>query len=258
MADIGKWVEVLAEAERRREPIGPITEGDPTLDLDAAYDVQRARIAQRLAQGERIVGAKLGLTSKAKQVAMGIDTPIFGVLTDAMQLDAATPLPLGELIHPRAEPEIAFVLGEDLSGPGVTAHDVIDAASGVCAAIEVIDSRYVDFRFTLADVVADNTSAARFVLGTTLVDPRSVDLTLLGVVVETDGVVSDTAAGAAVLGHPATAVALLANQMGAWGEHLPRGATVLSGGLTNAVAVASGHHLTMSFAHLGQIFLRSG
>ena len=258
MIDVDKWVAILDESAASREPIGPITDLEPGFSVEDGYAVQASLIAKRCGRGERVVGAKLGLTSKAKQQAMGIDTPIFGVLTDAMQLRPDEPVPLDELIHPRAKPEIAFLMGEDLTGPCATGEDVLDATERICAAFEIIDSRYVDFRFTLSDVVADNTSAARFVLGTTVIDPRTADLTLLGVVLERAGSVIATATGAAILGNPADAIALLANELARRGERLTAGTVVLSGGLTNAEPLPPNCRLEATFAHLGRLDLTTG
>jgi 2-oxo-3-hexenedioate decarboxylase len=256
VTDIAKWAEHLLEAEARRQAVPPITDAEPGLRVDEAYEIQDELVRRRVARGETVAGAKLGLTSRAKQRAMGVDEPVYGVLTDAMLLAADQPLALDGLIHPRAEPEIVFILGEDLAGPGVTLHDVLDATAAVCCGLEVIDSRYEDFRFTLADVVADNTSAARFVLG-----PRSAvpdfDLALVGCVLEVDGIPHETAAGAAVLGHPAEAVALLANRQARLGRSLRAGWVVLSGGLTNAVPLHAGGHVAAAFGRLGRVSLRS-
>jgi 2-oxo-3-hexenedioate decarboxylase len=255
MTDIGKWADYLLEAEARREAVAPITDTDPELTLDDAYRIQDELVTRRIAAGERLVGAKLGLTSRAKQASMGVYQPIYAWLTDGMVVPLEAPLPLGELIHPRVEPEIVFVLGRDLAGPGVTAQAVLDATASVCCGLEVIDSRYADFRFTLPDVVADNASASRFVLG-----PRRVaadfDLRLEGCLLEVDGKLVATAAGAAVLGHPAEAVALLANALALRGKRLEAGWVVLSGGLTDAVPLATGRHVDASFARLGHVGIR--
>ncbi len=249
--DIAKWADILYDAERRRVPIHRITETEPELTLDEAYEIQDELLARRIADGERLVGAKLGLTSRAKQRDMGIDQPIYGWLTDAMLLAPDRALSMSDVIHPRTEPEIALVLGSDLAGPGVTPMDALDATSAACAAMEVIDSRYVDFRFELPDVIADNTSASRFVLGGRRVPAQQHDLSLLGCVLEERGTVVATAAGAAVLGHPAAALAELANHLGRRGKELKAGWVVLTGGLTAAVPVRAGSTVTASFAHLG-------
>ena len=221
--DIGKWAGYLATAARRNEAVSPITDVEPTLTVEDAYAIQDAIIERRLASGERLVGAKVGLTSRAKQQEMGINEPVYGWLTDAMALEADSSLRLSTLIHPRVEPEIVFILGKALAGPGVGIHDVLDATSAICCGLEVLDSRFIDFRFLLPDVIADNTSASHFVLGTIQVPPTGIDLSLAGCLFEENGAVAATAAGAAILGHPAAAVAKLANFLGPRGRHLEAG-----------------------------------
>jgi 2-oxo-3-hexenedioate decarboxylase len=231
--DIGKWADYLTTAARRNEAVSPITDVEPTLTVEDAYAIQDAIIERRLASGERLVGAKVGLTSRAKQQEMGINEPVYGWLTDAMALEADSSLRLSTLIHPRVEPEIVFILGKALAGPGVGIHDVLDATSAICCGLEVLDSRFIDFRFLLPDVIADNTSASHFVLGTIQVPPTGIDLSLAGCLFEENGAVAATAAGAAILGHPAAAVARLANFLSQRGRHLEAGWIVLSGGLTS-------------------------
>lgn len=256
MTDVEKWADYLLEAERRREAVSPITDAEPTLTLDDAYEIQRILVARKVADGECVVGAKLGLTSRAKQQAMGVHEPVYASLTDRMLLPAEVPLRLPEVIHPRVEPEIVFLMGDDLAGPGVTAHDALDATAAVCCGLEIIDSRYADFRFTLPDVVADNASAARFTLGPVRVT-ADFDLSLVGCVLDADGVPTDTAAGAAVLGHPAEAVALLANELGRRGTKIEAGWIVLSGGLTDAIRLQAGSSVEATFARLGRVGLRA-
>jgi 2-oxo-3-hexenedioate decarboxylase len=247
--------ESLWRACRDREPIEPFTDEEPDLGLPAAYEIQRELRSLHLADGARVNGAKLGLTSRAKQEAMGVHAPLHGFLTDRMELAIDEALRVGERIHPRAEPEIAFVLGEDIAGPGATLRDVLAATSGVAVALEVIDSRFRDFRFKLPDVVADDASASAFVLGPP-VPPEGIDLALAGCVLTRNGTVEATAAGAAVLGHPAAAVAWLANELGERGEVLRAGWVILSGGLTAPVPLGVGDHVVAEIAHLGSVTLR--
>jgi 2-oxo-3-hexenedioate decarboxylase len=255
MTDHTGWAAHLHCAQRERRAVDSISEGLHPFGPADAYDVQDAVLALRLQEGERLIGAKLGLTSRAKQEAMGVDEPIYAPLTDAMLWSADAPISVGELIHPRVEPEIVFVLGEQLSGPGVTSADVLRATAGYTCGLEVIDSRYRDFRFTHADVVADLASAAGFVIGTRLVAEPG-DLALLGCTLEVGGRVVDTAAGAAIMGDPAEAVAQLANHLGARGQCLEAGAIVLSGGLTNAVPLPPRGEVRASFGRLGSVSLR--
>lgn len=259
MTDAASLAAHLLAAEADRRAVGSISHDDASalLTVDDAYAVQDAVVAAKVADGDRVVGAKLGLVSKAKQQAMGVDEPVYGWLTERMTMAHGESLDLGWLIHPRVEPEIVFVLAEDLAGPGITAGDVLDATAHVCAGLEVIDSRYVGFTFTLEDVIADNTSAARFALGDGRAAPRDVELPLLGCVLRRDGEVVETAAGAAVMGDPAEAVAMLANFLARRGQWLERGWTILSGGLTAPTALAPGTDVTATFHSLGTVSVRA-
>ncbi|MHA6793680.1 2-keto-4-pentenoate hydratase [Pseudonocardia bannensis] len=240
----------LSKAVADRTAIDQLSDDVADLDLATGYAVQREL---RAAAGP-LVGWKLGVTSRAKQAQVGVSAPVFGFLAGANALDLGEPLVTGELIQPRCEPEIVFILGRDLAGPHVTAADVVAASSGVAVGIEVLDSRYRDYRFTMADVVADNTSAGRFVVGNP-VPPAGIDLRLIGVVLEKNGKVVATASGAASLGHPAAAVAWMVRTMAADGEGLRAGDVVLSGGLTAAVPVAPGDVVVASIDRLGTVEL---
>ncbi|RTL67680.1 MAG: 4-oxalocrotonate decarboxylase [Pseudonocardiaceae bacterium] len=240
----------LQKAVAERTAIDSLNAEFPDLDLDAGYAVQRVL---RDAAGP-LVGWKLGVTSRAKQAQIGVSSPVYGFLPGSGALDIGEPLDTGQLIQPRCEPEIVFVLGRDLAGPHVGAADVIAASSGVAVGIEVLDSRYRDYKFTMADVVADNTSAARFVVGTP-VPLDGIDLRVVGVVLEHNGEVVATASGAASLGHPAAAVAWMVRRMAADGEGLRAGDVVLSGGLTAAVPVVPGDVVVASIDRIGSLEL---
>ncbi|MEU4517766.1 fumarylacetoacetate hydrolase family protein [Amycolatopsis sp. NPDC024027] len=233
----------------------PLSAGWPELDVDTAYAIQDEALRQRRARGETLIGVKLGLTSRAKQQRMGIDAPLLAWLTDAMVLPIGAPVPHDELIHPRAEPELVFVLGRRLAGPGVTAATALAAVDRVYGGIEVIDSRYTDYRFTLPDAVADNGSSAYFSVGPVGVAPASLDLSLEAALLEVDGQIVDTATGAAVQGHPAEALALAANTLAARGLALEPGWLVLTGGMTDAVPLRPGSRLAAHFSHLGSLTL---
>jgi 2-oxo-3-hexenedioate decarboxylase len=249
MTDIAAMADLLHQSARRGQDIEPLTDSGP-LDIETAYSIQNAVIEHRLADGERITGAKLGLTSRAKQAAMGVSEPLYGWLTDAMSQPLEAPLDLSPFIHPRAEPEIAFLLGRQLHGGGVSAADVMMATEAVAGAIEIIDSRYRDFRFTLPDAVADNASAAAYILGP-LCAPGQTDLSLIGCALEVDGEVVDSAAGASLLGHPAESVASLANHLARSGRRLEAGWVVLAGGMTAPVPLAPGRHIAARYSRLG-------
>lgn len=256
MSVITECADLVEAAVRDRTAIGRLTAERPQLTLDDGYAIQDEVARRRVARGERIVGAKLGLTARAKQVQMNVAEPVYGQLFSGGVHPAGEPFPVASLIHPRVEPEIVFVLDDDLAGPGVTSADVIAATRYVCCGLEIIDSRYADFSFTAVDVVADNTSEARVVLGPMMVDPVGLDLGLVGLLLEVDGEQVATATGAATMGHPAEAVALLANWLGARGKAIEAGWMVYSGGLTAAVPLAAGSHVAATFGHLGTVSVR--
>ncbi|MDT7800350.1 MAG: 2-oxo-3-hexenedioate decarboxylase [Actinomycetota bacterium] len=239
---------LATESER-----APLSEDWPDLDIDTAYAIQDEALRQRRARGETLIGVKLGLTSRAKQQRMGIESPLLAWLTDAMVLPAGVPVP--SLIHPRAEPELVFVLGRRLSGPGVTAATALTAVDRVYGGMEIIDSRFTDYRFTLPDAVADNGSSAYFGLGPVGLSPSALDLSLEAALLEVDGQIVDTATGAAVQGHPAEALALAANTLAARGLALEPGWLVLTGGMTDAVPLRPGSRVAAHFSHLGSVTL---
>lgn len=233
-----------------------VTDDHPEMSWEDAYAVQEHIQAIQLAGGARVIGYKAGLTSHAKMKQMGVTDPVFGFLSDAYRVDDAAAIRIADLIHPKVEPEIAFVTRETLSGPGCHIGSVLAASDVVMPGLEVIDSRYRDFKFDLKSVVADNTSAARFVLGKQAVDARKLDLRTVGVVFEKNDAPIAFAAGAAVLGHPAAAVALLVNHLGRRGQSLPAGSIVLSGGITEAVPVAAGDTIRVRVQGMGEVSAR--
>ena len=245
----------LYEAARSRSLIGRLTDEHPDLSLEDGFEIQDALRQLYLADGARLVGAKLGTTSRAKQVQVGIDHPLHGFLTDTMRLETGDPLIVSSLGQPRVEPEIAFVMGRDLDDPAATASVVLAATEAVCPAFEVIDSRFRDYGFRLPDVVADNTSSGRFVLGGMLTPPAGIDLRLVGCVFEHNGALVATAAGAASLGHPAASVAALVRRLAERGEGLRAGDVILSGGLTAAVPARAGDVFAVTFDRLGSLEL---
>ena len=248
----------LLEAQDRRMARDPITDEWGDLDLRTAYAIQDETLCRRVERHEHVVGVKLGLTSRAKQQRMGISSPLVAWLTDAMTLPTGAPLPHRSLIHPRAEPELVFVMKEQLTGPGVTAAQAMTAVGRVYAGIEIIDSRYRNFRFTLPDVVADNASSARYLTGSIGVPPEDLDLALEACLVEVNGVVVDSATGASVQGHPAEALALAANTLAARGIVIQPGWIVLTGGMTDAVPVGPGIVVRVHFSHLGSLVIDGG
>lgn len=252
MTAVSEFADKLLDAVKERQGLAPLSD---TMDLDeaTALDVQEAVVQARVDAGFPIVGAKLGLTSKAKQQQMSVDRPLYGWLTSDMQIDVAVPVVCSDYIQPRVEPEIAFLLGRDLEGKAVTAAQVLAATEACFGAIDVLDSRYTGYKFTFNDVTADNASSAGFVLGGTAVDPYGLDLRLTGCVLEKNGELVHTAAGASVMGHPAAAVAWLVRKLAERGQGLQAGHIVMAGGMTEAVAVAPGDTVVARFAHLGTV-----
>ena len=250
--DYQYWSDYLFQAQRKAIAVEPITDFEKELSVDDGYKIQELLMDHRYNEGEKIIGAKAGLTSIAKQKAMGVNEPVYGIITDKMMLVSGEKVELDKFIHPRVEPEIVFILGKDLSGHNLKVEEILDATEFVCCGLEIIDSRYLDFRFTLADVVADNTSASAFILGSPI-PLTNLELDLTGCLLEINNEVVATATGAAVLGHPARAVALLAAWFHTQGKSLKKGWAVLSGGLTNAFPLEPNNYVRGSFAHLGSV-----
>ena len=253
---IAQLAEHLETSQLQARDTLKITDDYPQMDWDDAYAIQDAILQRKLARGARVVGLKAGLTSHAKMQQMGVTDPVFGFLVDDYAVAEGAAVDTKALIHPKVEPEIAFVLKTALKGPGCHIGAVLAATDFVMPGIEVIDSRYRDFKFDLKSVVADNTSAARFVVGGRALRPQEVDLRTVGLVLEKNGQPVALGAGAAVLGHPAAAVAMLANHLGRRGQEIPAGSVVLSGGVTEAVAVAAGDSVCLRVQGMGSVSMR--
>ena len=253
---IARLAEHLENAELRAHDVVKITDEHPEMDWDDAYAIQAEILRRKLARGNRVVGLKAGLTSHAKMKQMGVETPCFGFLVDYFSVPDGGEIKIGELIHPKVEPEIVFVLKRALKGPGCHIGAVLAATDFVMPGIEIIDSRYRDFKFDLKSVIADNCSSSRFVLGGQAVPVNELDLRTLGVVMEKNGEIVGIGAGAAVLGHPAAAIAMLANHLGVRGEEIPAGTMILSGGVTEAVAVKAGDNVNLRIQSLGSTSVR--
>lgn len=248
--------EVLWKAEWEHRPIPPLTTTHPDLTIADAYAIQAINISRRLDEGRVIRGRKVGLTSKPMQALLGVEEPDFGVLVDDMFVEEGDDLALDTLLQPRIEAEVAFVMGEDLSGPGVTTSDALVAIRGALPALEIVDSRVADWRITLVDTIADNASSGRLVIGGRLTPATAVDLRLVGVAISRNGRVVDTGAGAAALGNPLRCVAWLANKLAEFGSSLRRGDVILSGALHRMLPVASGDVFRADFSHLGSVSVR--
>ena len=243
----------LYGALRSRTPVAPLTAREPAITIDDAYHVSRRFLQRRLDDGERVIGKKIGVTSKVVQRALDVHQPDFGWLTDAMKFDDGAEVPIStRLIQPRAEGEIAFVLKRDLKGPGITNAEVLAATECVMPCFEIVDSRIENWKIRIQDTVADNASSGLFVLGKDAVDPKSIDLVHCGMVVEKNGEVLSTGAGAAALGSPVFCVAWLANTLGAFGIPLLAGEVILSGSLVPLEPVVAGDRMRVTIGGIGR------
>jgi len=246
----------LETCELEAQDTTKITDDHPDMDWDDAYAIQDEIKRRKIARGNRVIGLKAGLTSHAKMKQMGVETPVFGFLVDYFSVPEGGEIDTTKLIHPKVEPEIAFVTKAPLRGPGCHIGAVLAATDFVIPAIEIIDSRYRDFKFDLKSVVADNCSSSRFVVGGKMGNVADLDLRTTGIVLEKNGEPVAFGAGAAVLGHPAAAIAMLANMLGERGEEIPAGTLILSGGITEAVAVQPGDDVTLRVQDLGSVSVR--
>jgi len=253
---IAGLAEHLESAELNARDVTKITDDHPEMDWDDAYAIQDELRRRKEARGQRTAGLKAGLTSFAKMKQMGVETPVFGFVSDYMARPDGGEIRMSELIHPKVEAEICVVTKAPLRGPGCHVGAVLAAIDFVVPAVEIIDSRYRDFKFDLKSVIADNTSASRFVVGSRMRAVDGLDLRTLGVVLEKNGQIVSMAAGAAVLGNPLTAVAMLANHLGARGQEIPAGTFVMTGGVTEAIAVEQGDHVSVRFQDLGTVSMR--
>lgn len=245
--DIDGIAERLDAAMREARAVAQLAE---PLSLDQAYAVQAASLARRYARGEKRVGVKMGFTSLAKMEQMGIGEVIWGRLTDAMQVANKDSVPFDRFVHPRVEPEIAFLLGTDLPAE-VGEADAYAALAGIAPALELIDSRYENFRFSLSDVVADNSSSSAFVVGPWSTPFR--DLADLGFTMAIDGKAKQTGSSAAILGDPIRSLVRAARLAAAADEPLKAGDIVMAGGATAAEALAPGNRVTLDVARLGGV-----
>jgi 2-keto-4-pentenoate hydratase len=248
----------LYDARRTRVPIPPFTDDDPTLGMADGYAIQRELIELLLADGDRIVGHKVGLTSKPMQKMVGVDSPDYGpVLASTIYRDGDT-IPASRFIAPKIEAEIVFVIGERLEGPGVTVTQAHAAISGAVAAMEIVDSRIADWRIKLADTVADLASNGAMATSSRIVPITDIDTRLVGMTLTRNGELIDTGAGAAALGDPVAVVAWLANVLGGDGVALEPGHLIMTGALHAAVPMTPGDVFRAEFDRLGPITVRVG
>jgi 2-oxo-3-hexenedioate decarboxylase len=247
---IDAFAQRLDDAQQSAKAI-PMLTAETAFSVEDGYRIQRAGIVLRKLRADTLVGMKMGLTSLAKMKQMNVSEPIYGHLTKSMILEDGGRVKKLDHVHPRVEPEIVFLLAKDLEGP-VTPAQALMAVDGITIALELIDSRYQDFKFTLADVVADNASSSRFVLGST-VRARDFDVANLGMVMERNGQLAECGSSSAILEHPARSLAAMANQLMPHGEKLRAGSIVLAGGATAAIALQPGDHVRLRVEDLGRV-----
>lgn len=250
---VNEAAEALLGAYASHAAVPPLTSRYPGMSVGDAYSVQLAQVKAWAAAGARVKGHKVGLTSAAMQRQLGVDQPDFGHLLSTMFLPAGTPADYGGFLQPRAEPEIAFVLGKPLTGPGVTVAEAIAAIDFVLPALEIIDSRITDWKITLADTIADNASSGGVVLGTRPVRPEALDLAMAGCLLFRNGEIAGTGAGGAVLGSPVNALVWLANMLGDRGTGLEAGHVVLPGSVTAAIPFGPGDTVAAAFDRIGSV-----
>ena len=244
----------LFDALTKRATLPPLTTSHPDITIDDAYRISLRLLDRRLATGERVIGKKIGVTSRVVMDMLGVRQPDFGFLTDTMEIaNDATVAIDATLIQPRAEGEVAFRLKKDLKGPGVDEAAVIDATASVHPCFEIVDSRIADWKIRIEDTVADNASCGVFVIGESAADPRDFDFETCGAVVWKNGEIISTGAGAAALGSPVAAVAWLANTLGNYGVSLSAGDVILSGSLVPLEPARPGDRFRLAIAGLGEV-----
>jgi 2-keto-4-pentenoate hydratase len=254
LIESGAIAAMLHEAEqKRRAPLAPLSEVYPGLTIEQAYAIQRAWLEIKHKEHVQLIGHKIGLTSLAMQQQLGVDQPDYGFLLNTMVVPAGSVLAYSDFIAPRIEPEIGFWLAKDVRGPGVTAAEVMAATRGVCAALELVDSRIANWRIKLVDTIADNASSARVVISDYVVPPADLDLVAEGVTLYRNDEAIGMGNGAAVLGHPAAAVAWLANKLADFGIALLAGQFVLPGAMCAAASAKAGESYRAAFTHLGDV-----
>jgi 2-keto-4-pentenoate hydratase len=245
----------LAEAERTRVSMSPLTAAHPDIDVVDAYEIQLINIRQRIAEGATVAGHKVGLSSKAMQEMMGVDEPDYGHLLADMEVFEDVAVPAGRYLFPRVEVEVGFILADDLPGAGCTEDDVLAATAAFVPAIELIDTRITDWKIALCDTIADNASSAGWVLGPQRVSPKDIDIKAIDAVLRRNGEVVAEGRSDAVLGNPVTAVAWLARKVDSFGVRLKAGDIVLPGSCTRAIDARPGDAFIADFTGLGSVRL---
>jgi 2-oxo-hept-3-ene-1,7-dioate hydratase len=258
-ADIAAAAEKLESAERGRVQTGLLSLAHPGMTMDDAYAVQAAFVARKRAAGRSVIGWKIGLTSKAMQYALNIDTPDSGVLLDDMLFEDGAAIPPDRFIQPRVEAEVAFVMKAPLAGPGVTVFDVLDATAYVTPSLEILDTRILRIdpasgrARTIVDTISDNAANAGLVLGGRAMRPNEVDMRWMGAIVSRNAEVEETGLGAGVLNNPARGIAWLANRLAAYGDRIEAGQIVLAGSFIRPIEARPGDTIVADFGPQGTV-----
>lgn len=254
--EVRDWLAAdLAQAERSRVSINPLTTREAEIDVVDAYEIQLINIRQRVAEGARVIGHKVGLSSEAMQKMMNVDEPDYGHLLDEMEVFEDVPVKAGRFLYPRVEVEVGFILADDLPGAGCTEDDVLAATAAFAPSIELIDTRITDWKIKLCDTIADNASSAGWVLGEGRVSPKDIDIRNIDAVLRRNGEIVAEGRSDAVLGNPVTAVAWLARKVDDFGVRLKAGDIVLPGSCTRAIDARPGDDFVADFDGLGSVHL---
>lgn len=247
-----EFVDLISDAQQHKKAIEKITNINPALTVQEAYKLQRLSIEQQISADNAFIGWKLGLTSIAKQQQVGVDSTIYGRLTNQMLL-RENEITASEYIHPRVEPEVAFTFKKAISGKNLLPHEVWSAVEYVYLALEVIDSRYENFSFSLIDVIADNASSSKVLMGVQPFSPTTMDWGQISVKFALNGEVKHEGVGAAILDHPINSIIELLNMLSEEGRGILPGEIVLAGAMTDAIAVSAGDKVTANYGNLGTL-----
>lgn len=254
--DYFELAEKLYDAEKKRSQVGRLTDDFPEMSVEDAYQIQLANVKRRLEQGERLVGLKIGLTSKAMQELLHVDRPDYGHLFDTMLLTEGEVCHMSELIQPKVEGEITFHINKTLEGPGITIADVYEATDFIMPSIEIVDSRIKDWKIKLPDTIADNGSSARIMCGSNFSRLEDIDMRTTGMILEKNGELINSGAAAEVWGNPVASVACLANMLADFHIPLKAGSLVMAGAFTAAIPVQAGDCVTASFTNMGSVTVK--
>jgi 2-oxo-hept-3-ene-1,7-dioate hydratase len=247
-----RGAEDLARADRERKVIPQLSRTFPNIEIEDAYVIQRLWAEARIANGARHIGHKIGLTSRAMQMASKITEPDFGHLLDDMLYNDGAQIPAERFLAPRLEVELAFVMGEDLEGPNVRIYDVMRATEFVVPALEIIDYR-TEIPRAITDTIADNAASGGMVVGGRTIRPMDVDIRWVGATLSKNGIIEESGVSAAIMGHPAAGIAWLVNKLATVDGRLEKGQIVLAGSFTRPVSVAAGDVIHADYGPLGAI-----